>query len=58
MNEKFYWCYVPLVDEAGTVVPADSFEDAFSKAQELLGLDAGVIVQVQELGDGQEFVTE
>jgi len=55
---KFYWFYLPEIDEAGTVVEADSFEDAFKKGCEMLYPDAGVEVQIHELGESQTFCVE
>lgn len=55
MTKKFYWVYLPEIDEAGTVVQADSFEDAFREGCEMLYPDDGVEVQVHELGESREF---
>ena len=53
---KYYWVYVPDVDEAGCVVQADSFEDAFTLGCEQLNPDVKAEVQVHELGGSQEFI--
>jgi hypothetical protein len=55
MTDKFYWVYLPEIDEAGTVVQADSFEGAFKQGVEALYPDDGVEVQVHELGESREF---
>jgi hypothetical protein len=55
MAETYYWVYIPEVDEAGTVIHAKSFDDAFEKACEVLYPDAGVEVQIHELGRSQSY---
>lgn len=55
---KYYWVYVPEVNEAGCVVQADSFEDAFKKGCDEIFPDDGDEVQVHELGDSRSFVVE
>lgn len=55
---KFYWVYTPEIDEAGTVVHAESFEDAFKQGCEVLFPDAGVEVQIHELGESTSFIVE
>lgn len=53
----YYWVYLPEINEAGTVVTATSFEDAFKQGCDTLFPDAGVEVQVHELGESQAFYT-
>ena len=55
---KYYWVYLPDVDEAGTVVQAASFEAAFEQGCATLFPDDGAEVQVHELGESQSFVAE
>jgi len=52
---KFYWVYLPEIDEAGCVVEANGFEAAYKKGCEDLYPDDGVEVQVHELGESREF---
>jgi len=52
---SYYWVYLPDIDEAGTVVEADSFEAAFNTGCAVLYPDEGVEVQVHELGESQTF---
>ena len=52
---SYYWVYLPDIDEAGTVVEADSFDGAFIKGCEALYPDDGVEVQVHELGESRSF---
>ena len=54
----FYWVYLPEIDEAGMVVEAESFEDAFRKGCHGLCPDEGVEVQVHELGESRSFTAE
>jgi len=54
-KQRFFWVYLPEIDEAGTVVQASSFEDAFAQGCEMLCPDDGVEVQVHELGESREF---
>lgn len=53
---KYYWVYLPEIDESGTVLEAEDFEDAFLKGCEMLVPEAKVEVQVHELGASREFV--
>jgi hypothetical protein len=55
MSERYYWVYLPDIDEAGCVVTAESFEDAFAKGRDMLEPDGECKVQVHELGASQEF---
>lgn len=55
MSARYFWVYLPDVDEAGCVVQAASFEDAFHEGLSMLEPDQEVKVQVYELGEGQEF---
>lgn len=55
---KDYWVYVPNINEAGCVVGATSFEDAFEQGKEMLELEGDCKVQVCELGKNQEFYIE
>jgi len=52
---KYYWVYLPDINEAGCVVQADSFRGAFKAGCKALYPDDGVEVQVHELGDSCEF---
>jgi hypothetical protein len=52
----FYWVYLPEIDEAGVVVQAFDFDEAFREGCELLNPDAGVEVQIHELGESREFL--
>ena len=52
----YYWIYLPEIDEAGTVLQAESFEDAFKRGCAVLLPDEGVEVQVHELGESQSFI--
>jgi hypothetical protein len=53
---KYFWVYLPDIDEAGTVVQAESFVAAFRAGCAALYPDDGVEVQVHELGESQTFV--
>lgn len=55
---KYFWVYLPEIDEAGMVVEATDFEDAFRKGCHGLCPDEGVEVQVHELGESMTFVAE
>lgn len=54
--DKYYWVYIPEHDEAGTVVLADGFEQAFKLGCGILYPEDGADVQVHELGESQSFV--
>lgn len=53
---RYYWVYLPEIDEAGCVVEAASFEDAFQEGCDCLNPEEGVNVQVHELGESRSFV--
>jgi hypothetical protein len=53
---SYYWVYIPEENEAGCVVQADSFEEAFKKGCDMLYPDDGAELQVHELGASQEFI--
>jgi len=52
---KYFWVYLPEIDEAGCVVMAASFEDAFQEGCDCLNPEDGVEVQIHELGESRTF---
>jgi hypothetical protein len=55
---SYFWVYIPDVDEAGCVVHAPDFEDAFRQGIETLLPDAGVELQAHVLGESQTHIVE
>lgn len=53
---RYFWVYVPEHDEAGAVVEATDFDDAFNKGCEHLCPAKGDEVQIHELGESTSFV--
>lgn len=58
MSDRYYWVYLPDIDEAGTVVEAESFDHAFKKGVSALCPDVGAEVQIHEIGESHSFVVE
>lgn len=54
----YYWVYIPELNEAGTVVVANDFEEAAAEAAKLIDIEKGDEVQVHELGASMGFVYE
>ena len=49
---KYFWLYIPEVDEAGCVAPGFDAEDALREAKKLgFHPDPGAEIQVYELGN-------
>ena len=52
---KYFWVYLPGINEQGMVVVADDLEDACIVGCNALCPDDGVEVQVHALGESQSF---